>query len=231
MIKRISTVLLFLFPFSVKAQITETITVKAGEDLSAVLSTHGLYKFPAFNSATVLFKDGTTTRAKMNFNIFLNDMQFIDNKGDTLVVSNPELIDSIKFDSTVFYYQKGYLQVVEDYGSTKLVVQKKISFQPVKKGAFGLSAPGASIDTYGRLSASFNGINQLVLNEDIIVTKMTSYIVTYKKYRSATAKRSGFLTAFPEIKKETQDFIDLNKINFNKEDDLKKLLQFCTQHS
>src|SRR5258706_12587281 len=162
MIKRISAALLFLFPFSVKAQITETITVKAGEDLSEVLSTHGLYKFPAFNTGTVLFKDGTTTSAKMNFNVFLNDMQFIDNKGDTLVIDNPELIDSIRFDSTVFYYQKGYLQVVEDYSSTKLVMLQKISFQSVKRGAFGLLAPGASVEVYGRSGTGtpFNSINQ-----------------------------------------------------------------------
>jgi hypothetical protein len=230
MLKDICIPLLVLYSFAGRAQQTEKITVKAGEDLSAVLSIHGLYKFPAFNLGTVLFKDQTTTRAKMNFNVFLNEMQFIDNKGDTLVINNPELIDSITLDSGVFFYEKGYRQVIAAYNSIKLVVEQKISYETVKNGAFGLPSPGASIEAYGR-STSTTSINELALNEDIVVKRETSYFLTYKKYRSTRANHSGFFTVFPGIKKEIDDFIEANKINFAQEVDLKKLTGFCAQHS
>jgi len=218
------------FLFSTNAQISETITVKAGEDLSAILSSHGLYKFPSFIYGTVLFKDGTSTKAKMNFNVFLNDMQFIDNKGDTLAIDNASLIDSLKLDSNVFYYQKGYFYIVKDYSDIKLVMQEKINFENVKKGAYGLPSRASSIDTYGGATSGFNSINQYILNEDIIVKKETTYRLAYKKFRSEPATRTGFLNVFHDIKKETSDFIETNNINFKRESDIKKLFDFCTQH-
>ena len=213
------------------AQKTETITVKAGQDLSSAVSSHGLYKFPDFIYGTVLFRDGNTTKAKMNFNVFLNDMVFIDNKNDTLAIDNPGLIDSIKLDSNVFYYEKGYFYIVKDNGDVKLVMQEKLSFENVKVGAYGLPARAASIETYGGAATRFNTFNQLILNEDVVIKKETQYLLTYKKFRSTKANISGFFTAFPDIKKELQGFAETNNINFKKEEDLKKLMQFCIEHS
>jgi len=231
MIKRTYTGLVLFLSLAATAQVTEKITVKAGEDLSSALSIHGLYKFPGFIYGTVLFRDGTNTKAKMNFNVFLNEIVFIDNKNDTMAIGNPELIDSIKLDSNVFYYQKGYFFIIEDYGDEKLVMQEKISFENVKVGAYGLPSRGASIDTYGSVATNYNTIHQLILNEDVIIKKETQYLLTYKKYRSAKANTAGFFTAFPEIKKELQRFAETNNINFKKEEDLKKLFLFCIEHS
>lgn len=230
MTNKIFTVLFYLLSFSAEAQISETIRVKAGDDLSAAVSAHGVYKFPGFIYGTVLFRDGTHTMAKMNFNVFLNDMMFIDNKGDTLAIDHAELIDSIKLDTTIFYYEKGYFQVIADYQTAKLVRQEKINYENVKKGAYGLPAPGASIETYGTSGIQYNPAKTLVLNEDVIIKKETLYLVCYKRFRSVRANERGFLTAFPEIKKEIVDFISINKINFNKETDLEHLLEFCTTH-
>ena len=230
MTKLITAALLLLFSFAAKAQITEKIRIKAGENISEALSTHGLYKFPAFDLGTVLFKDGSTTNAKMNFNVFMNAIQFIGNNGDTMVIDKPELIDTIKIDSSVFIYKKEYMEVIADYNGSKLLRQQKISSENIKNGAFGLPSPGASIESYGR-STSTTSINQLTLNEDIVVERQTSYSLSYKKFCSAHANQSGFFDAFPGIKKEILDFINQNKTDFKKEDDLKKLLQFCAQHS
>jgi hypothetical protein len=231
MIKKIVFAYILFLSLHGQAQVKETVTIKAGEDLSTVLSTHGLYKFPDFIYGTVMFRDGTDTKAKMNFNVFLNDMVFIDNKNDTMAIGNPELIDSIKLDSNIFYYQKGYFFVVKDYGDTKLVMQEKINFENVKVGAYGLPSRAGSIDTYGGAGTSFNSITHLILNEDVIIKKETLYLLTYKKYRSAKANLSGFFTAFPDIKKELQTFAESNDINFKKEEDLKKLFQYCSTHS
>jgi hypothetical protein len=220
------------FCTEVPAQLTETITVKAGNDLSDALATHGVYQFPVFNTGTVLFRDGSSTKARMNFNVYLNAMQFIDDKGDTLEIANPELIDSIKLDSTVYFYTKEYLQVVSDGADIKLVRQQKVSFQSVKRGAYGLPAPGASIETYGGNAVKgFNTVNRLTLNEDIIVKRETYYFIYYKKFRSVRANRPGFHTAFPGLKDQVNNFTSTNKIDFKKEDDLKKLFQFCIKPS
>ena len=64
----------------------------------------------------------------MNYNIFLGEIQFIDTKGDTLSLANPETIDSVAIDTSLIYYKKGYLQVIAAYGSYKLVKREKLNF-------------------------------------------------------------------------------------------------------
>ncbi|MES1217461.1 MAG: hypothetical protein ABUT20_18275 [Bacteroidota bacterium] len=212
-----------------QAQITETVTVKAGEDVATVLSSHGLYKFPSFKKGIATLKDGSTAGALMNFNVYLNEIQFIDPKGDTLAIADPATIDSITIDTNLFYYKKGYLQVVANYNAAKLVMKQKISFIPVKIGAYGAQSPGASIDSYGILSTPLATDNHLTLNQDIVVKKETIYSLIYKKYRDSPATHAGFLSVFPDNKKGIDDYIAANKIDFKKESDLKKLLLFCIQ--
>jgi hypothetical protein len=229
--KIIQALFLLYFSFSLQAQqITKTFKIGAGEDISAALSIYGVYKFPGFIYGIVLFKDGTNTKAKMNFNVFLNDMQFIDNKGDTLAINQPELIDSIKLDSNIFYFDKGYCEIITDYINAKLIKKEKINYEIVKKGAYDLPARGASIETYGLSGINYNPAKTLTLNQDIIIKKETSYLVSYKKYRTVRANEKGFLSAFPDIKKEVMDFIETNKTDFTKEEDIKKLLKFCSEH-
>jgi hypothetical protein len=211
------------------SQGNEKITVKSGENIAAVLSSYGMYRLPAFSYGNVTFRDGTKAGGKMNFNIYLGEVQFIDSKGDTLSVAHPETIDSVTIDTLMFYYKNGYLQVVAANGLYKLLRKEKIEFRPIKIGAYGNQSPGNSIESYGRATTSpYVNNNHLTLNEDIVVIKETSYFLYYKKYREEKANRQGFLAAFPGLKKQTDDFISSQNINFRNEEDLKKLLAFCT---
>ena len=108
-------------------------------------------------------------------------------------------------------------------------MKEKINFENIKRGAYGLPSRASSIDTYGGAATSFNSINQFILNEDIMVKKEIYYAVIYKKYRSEPATKKGFLSVFHDKKKEVQNFIDANNINFKKESDLVKLMNFCNQ--
>jgi hypothetical protein len=228
MSKYILPVSMMLLILVAKAQVTEKFTVRAGEDISKTLASYGMYRLPAFVNGTVTFKDKSTAGGKMNYNIYLGEVQFIDAKGDTLSIANPETIDSIAIDSNLFYYKKGYLQVVANYNAIRLVMKQKIEFRPVKIGAYGNQSPGNSIESYGKTSTSpYVNNNQLTINEDIIVLKSTHYFLSYQRYREVEANRRGFLSVFPAIKNKVDEFIDTNKIEFNKEADLKRLLAFC----
>lgn len=223
--------LLLALVLVVRGQQKEKITVKSGEDIAAVLSSYGMYRLPAFTNGVVRFRDGTTAGGKMNFNIFLGDLQFIDAKGDTLAIAYPETVDSAMIDTSLFYYKNGYLEVIAAYGGYKLARKQKIEFRPIKIGAYGNQSPGNSIESYGRVSTAaspYVNNNRLTLNEDIVIITNTSYFLYYKKFREEKAGRQGFLTAFPGIKDKIVDFITAGKTNFSNEADLIKLLVYCT---
>ena len=216
---------------SMDAQIQEKIIIRAGEDVAAALSAHGLYRFPAFRRGIVKFKDGTFSKALLNYNVFLNDMQFISPKGDTLAIDEAGLIDSVCIDTDVFYYQKGYLEVVADYNDVKLVSKQTNSFQYVRRGASNLPNPTVQILSYSKVPSLLFVDNKLLVTEDVLVLKEQTYFLTYKKFKQTIADNAGFLKAFPDKKNEIRDFIDTNKIDLRSEAGIKKLLQFCVQPS
>jgi hypothetical protein len=91
---------IFFQNFSVGAQVTERKIIHAGDNLSDYFT----YRFPSFEEATVLFKNGGTLKYKMNFNMLLFSMQFIDPQGDTLEIAKPETIDSIRLNNSTFFF-------------------------------------------------------------------------------------------------------------------------------
>jgi hypothetical protein len=225
-------VLVFCFStIHLGAQNTERIVIKAGEDLSTALGSHGLYRFAGFKRGIVNFKDGTFGRALLNYNVILNDIQFISPKGDTLSLDDVNLVDSIHIDSTVFYYEKGYVQVVCDYNESKLVMRQVNSVQYLKKGALGLPNPTVHTFSYNQAQTTdYTGL-KLMINEDVVILKEITYYLVYKKFRQAPALLGGFVKAFPSLKDEIRQFVNENKINFNLEADLNRLLKFCVEHS
>src|SRR5687767_11268822 len=79
----------------VKAQITERIIVKAGDDIGSAISPTGHYRFAEFTEGTVTMRYGSKSKTRFNYHICNGEMQFIDAKGDTLTISQTEYIDNI----------------------------------------------------------------------------------------------------------------------------------------
>jgi hypothetical protein len=220
----ILTVLLQLFFLTaVQAQNSETKTVHAGESLSALF----YYRFPTFAEANVKLKSGGAGASKMNFNLLVCEMQFIDPHGDTLSIAKPEDIDSIALGGSVFYYKDGYQEVIAATKSVRLVVVRKVVYEPIQIGAMGQrSRTGVGIRSYSSLISNSTE-RQLTVNEDVdIVMETTYFLATDDGMQKAT--RAAFLHLFSKNTDAIQAYIKTNKPSFTKEQDLRKLFGFCT---
>jgi len=206
-----------------RAQDTEII--HAGD----IFSNYFTYRFPSFTDATVQFKNGTLSIAKMNFNTFLCKMQFIDSTGDTLVLSKPEEIDSIRLNDRMFFYNKGYYEIIAETDSVKLTIFRKIYIDVVSTGALGLTSHTANVGSFDSYITTA-GPKTLLLKNDLSVKKETIYALIGKNGITVNASRSGYLKIFANNKKGIENFLKLNKINFSNQADLEKLFLFCIQH-
>ncbi|MBK5272449.1 MAG: hypothetical protein JJE22_15700, partial [Bacteroidia bacterium] len=89
--KHTERVILMLICFAVlssnqlSAQTITTIRVKAGEDFTAVYKQ--MYRFPQFTYGKVYFVNKDSAVGRLNYNMLMGKMQFIDKRGDTLVLS------------------------------------------------------------------------------------------------------------------------------------------------
>ncbi|MDN3657260.1 hypothetical protein QWZ08_16540 [Ferruginibacter paludis] len=193
-----------------------------GESLSAQF----YYRFPTFAHASVKLKSGGAGPSKMNFNLLVCEMQFIDPHGDTLSIAKPQDIDSISLGGSIFFYKDGYQEQIASTNSVKLLIIRKVTYEPIEIGAMGLrTRTGVGIKNYSSLIA--NSVEkQLTLNVDIDIAMETTYFLNTGN-EMLKAGKSAFLTMFPKNSDAIQGYIKANKPSFNKEQDLKKLFDYC----
>jgi hypothetical protein len=214
------SLLVFLSP--AQAQIVEKKTIHAGENLSDYF----YYRFPTFTQANVKLKDGGTGPSKMNFNLLVCEMQFIDPHGDTLSIAKPQDIDSISLGGSTFFYKDGYQEMIRATNLVKLLVVRKVVYEPIEIGAMGLRThTGVGIKNYSSLIANA-GEKQLTLNVDIDIAMETTYFLAANDEMLKVSK-TAFLTLFPKNGAAIQGYIKTNKPSFNKEEDIKRLFDFC----
>jgi hypothetical protein len=217
---------LFLQGLTARAQINDKTIIHAGDSLSNYYT----YLFPSFGDAVVKMRDGRSVIYKMNFNLLLSDMQFINPKGDTMVITNPADIDSILLDSCSFIYdyKKGYFQMLAVSDAVSLTVHRHTTFEPVPNGAMGAKSPTGGVEMLNSI-ANRQGTIPLVLDEDIYVLENTIFFLYYRGGGVENAGKAAFMRIYNGEKRSFDQFVKTNKIDFNKQGDLEKLFHFCIQ--
>ncbi|MDR3715363.1 MAG: hypothetical protein P4L51_21360 [Puia sp.] len=199
----------------------ERVKVLSGDNLSDYFT----FLFPSFSDAVVLFKNGSSSKVRMNFNTFLSKMQFINPSGDTLVLSGPETIEYIRLNDYLFFYNRYYYQIIDAADSLKLTVCRKTTFDHASTGALGTTTHG-NIESYDSYITP-GGDKKLLVRDDMDVIHETIYSLIGKNGATISANKSGFIKTFPDKKKDIENFLKTNKVDFNNFADLDKLFQFC----
>lgn len=216
-----------LFINTISAQPKKIYIVRVGEIPSEVLPFEAMYAYPQFKQGTVYLRDGSVSTAKLNYNIILNEMQFIGNNGDTLAIAYPETVKNVTVDSGLFFYDKTYLEVIAQIDSFKLAKKQLYVQSPYRtRGGYDAPTAASSITTYSSISSSF--INaKLQVKKDVQFEKETLYLVSDKFNHFLKADKKSFLNIFSKKRTAIENYINENKIDFLKESAVEKLMQFC----
>lgn len=216
-----------LFTVGAVAQNAKSYQVKVGEIPNKVLPREAMYTSPSFKEGTAWLRNGTSLIQLFNYNFLLGEMHFIDAAGDTLAVADPVLIKYVVIDSMVFYYEKHFVQQILKSGNYKLALrQEMVQIADKTRGAYDAASGASSIQTYGSINNS-SQIYQLQVKKDVLFQKKVSYYLLDEYNHFFKADKKNFFAFFPE--KNITKYQKEQKINFNKEEDLKTLLRFCTQ--
>ncbi len=144
------------------AQTEKMYSVKMGEIPDEVIPAEVIYLLPGFTQGIVFFKDGSSSTQRFNYNSLLDEMHFINERGDTLAIAEPALIKTVEIDSIKFYYDLGYVQQIFTQGNYKLAVKQKWKQIPDKKtGGYDTRSDIASIKTYSTISNSNGSMGRL----------------------------------------------------------------------
>lgn len=206
--------------------------VKAGEIPGEVLPSEALYAFAVFREGVVYFKNGSTSTQKLNYNHLLQEMQFIGPNNDTLAIADPAIIKNIVIDTFVYYYDKGFMQMVFEIDSFKLAVRRTLLQSEYQtRSGYGIGTSSSSITTYGSIAAAGQQIIKLQVQKDVRFIEKEVFFIGDKFNNFYKADKGAFLRVFHTKKNIIQKYLNSNNINYSRESDLKNLLKFCAENN
>ncbi len=205
---------------------TSVFEVKPGQSIREVIPDSVIYFSPGFVKGTAKLKSGKSGLMTLNFNRFFDEMLFIDEKGDTLAVSNPDDFVYMKIKETTFYPEKGkYYQEVSGYGDLKLAERSYFAQSNQKKGgAMGGKNSTASVDVINVNQAEV-GLLNLVANEYQDLKFKREYYIGDKNNRFKPLNKKNLLSA-SKNKDRVKEYLSNNKVNFNDPAQISAMLKY-----
>lgn len=214
-----------------QAQHKGTIRIKGGPNWQQSVPIQERYRFDQFRDGKITYLNGISATGRFNYNILIGEMQFINPRGDTLSLANENTVLWIQVAEKSYRYdiQYGYIEVLEDYKSVKF------AFKPIfktvraeKYGAYNQSSGTSSITQYKSFIGSSGQLSRLEQEGDLLLEKDIVYFLIDKNNRIHKITKSTVLKVFANSKPAIETYLKTQSIDFKKEDDLKKLLQFCS---
>ncbi|WP_018621190.1 hypothetical protein [Spirosoma luteum] len=214
----------------VAAQSNQYVRVKAGENLTNSVLFSDRYQYPAFTIGQLVYVSNKSSVARFNYNLFLDEMHFINATGDTLALQNDPTVKLVAIGPDSFYYEypKTYWLLVSTYGSAKLLIKRTmVLIDREKEGGYKQSTGASAIRTTTTYSGTNGSLARLDAHGDMLFSKKTEFKLQDNNGKFHPANQAGFLNLFAKNKQVVKQYLKENSINFNQETDLKNSLAFC----
>jgi hypothetical protein len=187
-------------------------------------------QYPQFVPGKAIFKNGTVTETKLNYSYFTNNILFINPKGDTLELSQADNFNAIIIGTDTFrYYKKKFFQQLTHYSTCNLFIGRSLKYNgSEKKGAYGSYSATTAVTTYNSFTANLgSGYMKLLPDENALYIFQDDYYFSGKFNQFYPATKKGVYELFSKNQKQLKDFLRENKIDFDKKEDLEKLIAFA----
>jgi hypothetical protein len=223
-----SVCLALLFTSASAQTSTERIYIKGGNSAWDNFMKE-IFKYPSFEQGIVEYKNGQRFKSTMNYNKVLGTIQFIDEKGDTLAMTDEESIRSISIGTDVFIYDPLCMVAIKSDGNSNLYEREVVRIaDKLKTGGYGIPNTAGTIESIDRVDTRIN-YNQIELNESLLISKVTTYYIQNERGEIATAGKKNILNLYSKHEDQIKGFIKSHNIDFTKKNDLLALTDFISK--
>ena len=212
-----------LFAIAAQAQTETVYHVKEGQELGDVLKFSDVYRYPAFQFGTVIFRDDRQATALLNYNLLSGEMDFVNRELDTMALANEKTVRYILIDPDTFYFaEKAYIRQLAAHGDNRLGKRDMISLADTKKiGAFGQPAT-AGVESY----SSWKSFKLKMKMDMTLVKQSIFYFSNGNKWMPAN--RKNVLKLYPRYEAQLSTYIDTNATDFSIEDQVVALFKYLS---
>ncbi|WP_229207845.1 hypothetical protein [Dyadobacter beijingensis] len=189
------------------------------------------YRFPEFGKGTVYFRNGTRREAFLNYHRIQGQMQFLSLQADTMLFTGKYLIDRIETAGRTFLLTEkdSDMEVIDVAGDVMLAARTQS-----EAAGNGLSHSGqhysasAGEGSPGLLVSNREGNFQWQNNASGQPSRVkTTYFLMDRNRIVRPASRRTFLTVYARHRRGLARYMSRNRIDYNNEADLRKLIGFC----
>lgn len=196
-----------------------------------------------FYKGRVIYNNGKSSSALMNYNLLDNSIYFLDKDKKLLKLIGLNSINSINYAKRFFYVFNG--EVYEQlYSSEKISLLLKlkthIKNNNVAKGPYGTTLEPSSIETYSTSTSydnfdyndyilGYNSSKKDKINIDILLNK--DYYLQVNGKLKKISKVRDLVKLFPSKKNDLYNYINDNNLVISKEQDLIKLVTYCINNN
>lgn len=229
-------VIFLSFPSLSLAQRSQNIrTSGTSVQVEALADSSLAFLYDGLKTATISFKDGSTSEVRLNYSILLDQFQVETRRG--IYPFNPMGVVKMVVEGATFIHhpQEGYLEWVEQ-GNFPLYLKRliRVSSTPLRKGAYSGVDHTSSIDVLTSISTQSSGdFDRHILltnpsgQEMEINLRYDQYFLIGKgESLVKITNQRQLLRDFPEYRNQLREFIRREATNFSKPDDLVKLVKY-----
>jgi hypothetical protein len=228
--KRLLPALLFLIALNAFSQADDkkTLTVNPLKD-DLDLMEKKVLKYEKFLPGKLIMLDSTAFEVKMNYHQIFDQLLFINVKGDTLAVKQPESISLVVIGNDSFYYfNKGFLEKVTHFPGHNLSSRRTLKYiGKENKGAYGSYSPVSSAVSQPEIAVTDLELQRKMRpDEQLLYVYNVQYFISDRFRNFFPATKKNFFNVFSKFEKELKVYFKENHVNMNKKEDLEKLMLF-----
>ncbi len=188
-----------------------------------------IFMYPSFEQGIVEYKNGQRFKSNMNYNKVLGTIQFIDEKGDTLAISDEESISSVNIEDDVFIYAPNCLLLLKKSDKATLYKTEIVRIaDKLKTGGYGIPNTAGTIESIDRIDTKLK-YNQIDINESLLISKVTTFYIENEKGEVMPASKKNVLNMYSKHEDTIKSFIKSYGLDFTKEDHLIELTGFLSK--
>lgn len=187
-----------------------------------------LFVLNEFSTGSVLLKDGRQQSGKLNIVTYNQKIWFINDKGDTLAMSNNDEVSMLIAQNTIFKrIRNSFVNIISQDGDYAFGVIKNLNIkEPPKTAAYGGTSETSSVTEISTLTNGSGSIYQLTPHNHAPYTLSIEPVIL-KKNSMYFPNRKVFLKIFKKNKDEISQYLKENKVDFDDAHQVLKIYQYA----
>jgi len=186
------------------------------------------YLFTNFSIARVATKVGKDLNMMANYNIVTEVIVFLQ-KGQIYDLADYHNVDTIYFKDHIFIPGEKVFYELAFSGPASLLIRHRGTIQgPPKPAAYGGTSEVSASKNLNYLQMSGN-IYRLENEKSLIIKEEDEYLISKGEKITPFHTEKQFISIFPEKRGDLKSYIRQNKVRFDREDEVVKLVMYCNE--